>query len=69
MEIRLLSADRKVVDRAGSLDEARDLALMYVNDPRDSIEVLYLFDVRDQQFRGWVSKGDTARRRPRRRRA
>jgi hypothetical protein len=69
MEIQLLSDDRKVVDRADSLDEARELALMYVNDPRDAIPVLFLYDVGNQQFRGWVAKGDKARTRAKRRRA
>jgi hypothetical protein len=69
MAIQLFSATRKKVDWAEDLEEARDLALMYVNDPRDTIEVLYLFDVEYQQFRGWVTKGDTPRKRARRRRA
>jgi hypothetical protein len=41
---------------ADTLEDARAEAAFFVEDPRDDVQTVYLWDVRDEQFRGWVSR-------------
>lgn len=41
---------------AESLQEARELAEAFLLDPRDTIQVVYFYDVRRQQFTGWLNR-------------
>lgn len=47
---------RVALDTAGNPDEARELAQLYVDDPRDTVQAVYLWDVRAHQYIGWVSR-------------
>lgn len=41
---------------ASNLDDAQAEAAIYLEDPRDTIQAVYFWDVREEQFHGWASR-------------
>ena len=49
-----LDGKRVALGRADTLDEARTEARFYLDDLRDDVQVVYLWDQEAQQYRGWI---------------
>lgn len=46
----------KRLDKADDIEEARNLATEYANDPRDNFVTVYIWEADLQRFRGWASR-------------
>jgi hypothetical protein len=49
-------AVRRTLGTADNMDEARELAIAFLSDPRDTIESVHFFEVGRQRFNGWLNR-------------
>ncbi len=46
----------RILATAETMEEARELAVCFLTDPRDTVETVHFYDVRRERFRGWLRR-------------